>query len=74
MERNLLKRKWYVIFNDLKERWPDLTDSDIQYIYGDKNRLIERVQIRRHISATEAQADVEEFLKTLDVRQEVAYR
>jgi len=72
MERNILKRKWHVLFNELKERWPDLTQSDIDYIKGDKNKLIERVQMRSHISAAEAARDVEEFLGTLNIRQRVA--
>ena len=72
MERNVLKRKWYVLFNELKERWPDFTQSDIEYINGDKKRLIEIVRRRRHLSHAEAALDVEEFLNTLDIRQRVA--
>jgi len=72
MERNVLKRKWYVLFNELKERWPDFTQSDIEYINGDKKRLIEIVRRRRHLSDAEAALDVEEFLNTLDTRQRVA--
>jgi len=72
MERNVLKRKWYVLFNELKERWPDFTQSDIDYINADKKRLIESVRRRRHLSETEAARDVEDFLNTLDVRQRVA--
>jgi hypothetical protein len=72
MERNVLKRKWYVLFNELKERWPDFTQSDIEYITGDKKRLIEIVRRRRHLSDAEAALDVEEFLNTLDIRQRVA--
>jgi len=72
MERNVLKRKWYVLFNELKERWPDLTQSDIDYINSDKKRLIDIVRRRRHLSETEAALDVEDFLNTLDARQRVA--
>jgi hypothetical protein len=72
MERNVLKRKWYVLFNELKERWPDFTQSDIDYINADKKRLIEIVRRRRHLSETDAARDVEDFLNTLDVRQRVA--
>jgi hypothetical protein len=72
MERNVLKRKWYVLFNELKERWPDFTQSDIEYINADKKRLIEIVRRRRHLSDAEAALDVEEFLNTLDIRQRVA--
>ena len=72
MDNNLLKKKWYALFNDLKERWPDLTQSDIDYIAGDQDRLLEVVQNRRHISAAEAAQDVQEFLSTLNVRQRIA--
>ena len=65
MERNVLKKRWYVLFNDLKERWPDLTQSDVDYIRGDKQKLTEIVETRRHISPEEAVRDVEEFLETL---------
>jgi hypothetical protein len=72
MERNVLKKKWYVLFNELKERWPDFTQSDIDYINAEKKRLIEIVRRRRHLSETEAARDVEDFLNTLDARQRVA--
>jgi uncharacterized protein YjbJ (UPF0337 family) len=72
MEPNVLKKKWNVLFNELKERWPDLTQPDIDYIEGDKQKLIETVQRRRHFSAAEAARDVEQFLNTLDARQRVA--
>jgi len=72
MERNVLKRKWFILFNELKGRWPDLTQSDLDYIQADKNKLIETVRTRRHISEAEAARDVDEFLNSLVVRQNVA--
>ncbi len=72
MERNLLKKHWYSLFNELKERWPDLTQSDLEYITGDKDKLVEVVQKRRHISREGASADVAEFLDKLDVHQRIA--
>ena len=72
MERNVLKKKWYLLWNDLKERWPDLTQSDIDYVYGDHAKLVEIVEHRRHISRDEAARDVQEFLSTIDTRQRIA--
>ncbi len=72
MESNLLNKHWYSLFNELKERWPDLTQSDLEYITGDKNKLVEVVQKRRHISREEALADVAEFLDKLDVHRRIA--
>lgn len=63
MERNILKTKWRVLFNELKERWPDLTESDMEYINGDYRKLIKTVEIRRHIPKDDAVQDVNEFLK-----------
>jgi hypothetical protein len=68
---NLLKKHWYRIFNELKERWPDLTHSDLDYIFGEKRKLVEVVQKRRHISMEEAASDVEEFVQTLDIHQRI---
>ncbi len=72
METNLLKKHWYSLFNELKERWPDLTQSDLDYIDGSEDKLVEVVQTRRHISAGEARQDVDEFLRTSDVHQRIA--
>jgi len=72
MERNVLKKKWHVLFNELKERWPDFTQSDVEYINGDKTKLTEIVKMRRHISAEEAQREVDEFLNHLEIRPNFA--
>jgi len=69
---DLLRKHWYAIFNELKERWPDLTQSDLDYIVGNTNRLIEVVERRRHIAAKKAAEDVEEFVATLNVHQRVS--
>ncbi len=68
---NLLKKHWYAIYNELKERWPDLTQSDLEYIFGEKKRLVEIVKRRRHISAQEASRDVDEFVATLNIHQRI---
>ena len=72
MESNLLKKHWFAIFNELKERWPDLTQTDLDYIFGDKEKLVAVVEKRRHIPAAEASRDVEEFLNTLEIHQRVS--
>ena len=68
---NLLKKHWYAIFNELRERWPDLTQSDLEYIYGDRKKLVEVVKKRRRISAEGACRDVDEFVKRLDIHQRI---
>jgi hypothetical protein len=68
---NLLRKHWYGIFNELKERWPDLTQSDLEYIFGEKKKLVEVVKKRRHISAQKASLDVDEFVGRLDIHQRI---
>lgn len=71
MKESFLKKHWYDLFNDLKERWPDLTQSDIDYIAGDMRRLLEVVQKRRHISRAAAQDEVDDLLSRLQIHQRV---
>lgn len=72
MNENVLKKYWYGLVNDLKERWPDLTQADMVYISGDTQKLAAVLAKRRHISAAEAQDEVAHFLRRLQIRHRVA--
>jgi hypothetical protein len=72
MAGNILKAHWYVAANELKERWPDLTQKDLLYVRGDQEKLVEVVRKRRHVSEKEARADVEFFIRHLRTDQNVA--
>jgi hypothetical protein len=72
MNRNILKHGWYVIQNELNERWPALTQSDLKYIFADRDKLIAVVQKRTHVSQEKAARDVTEFLDHLKLRTSIA--
>jgi hypothetical protein len=72
MSEDLLRKHWYSLFNELKERWPDLTQSDLYYISGDMRKLIEVVQKRRHLSQEQAQAEIQDLMGRLQLRQRIA--
>ena len=72
MDRNVLKRNWLELSTELKERWPDLTQADIDYIAADEQKLIEIVQKRRHLTREEAERDVRFFINTLPPQQKLA--
>lgn len=72
MDRNVFKKNWYELATELKERWPDLTNSDLQYISGDESRLVEVVMKRRHVSQKDAEDDVRFFINSLPQRQKFA--
>ncbi|MBI4471722.1 MAG: CsbD family protein [Acidobacteria bacterium] len=71
-KRNILKKNWFELQTELKERWPDLTQSDLDYINGDEEKLLEIVMKRRHITEEEARLDVRFFLNTLPPQQKLA--
>jgi hypothetical protein len=64
MNRNILKKSWFELSTELKERWPDLTQADLDYINGDEEKLVEVVLKRRHITEEEAREDVRFFIST----------
>jgi phage terminase Nu1 subunit (DNA packaging protein) len=72
MSENFLKKHWYGLFNELKERWPELTQSDIDYISADIRKLVEVVQKREHISHAAAQDQVGDLLGRLQIHQRIA--
>jgi hypothetical protein len=72
MSEDLLRKHWYSLFNELKERWPDLTQSDLYYISGDMRKLIEVIEKRRHLSHEEAQAEIQDLMGRLQLRQRIA--
>jgi hypothetical protein len=71
MNADKLRKHWHVLFNEMKERWPELTQSDIEFIHGDKGRLVEVVKIRRHVSANEALRDVDYFIDHTKLRESI---
>ncbi len=69
MPTNTLKKHWLTLSKELKERWPDLTPTDFEYIDGFEDRLVDTVALRRHIPRLEAERDVQDFLEHLSVVQ-----
>ena len=41
-----LKGNWNIIKGKLKQKWGDLTDDDLDYVEGQKDELIGRIQKR----------------------------
>ena len=46
MDKLRIKGNWNVIKGSLKQRWGQLTDDDLQYIEGQEQELIGRIQKR----------------------------
>ena len=41
-----LKGNWNIIKGKLKQKWGDLTDDDLDYVEGQKDELVGRIQKR----------------------------
>ncbi|NBI07302.1 CsbD family protein [Senegalia massiliensis] len=51
------KSKWEKIKQNIKEKWHELTDEDIEYINGDTERLNEKFRERYGKSYDEIERD-----------------
>lgn len=72
MNRHVLKKKWNHILNDVKERWGNLSQDDLDRIAGDYDLLVSSIGRRYHLTRNLAKGEVHEFLNKLDVRQRLA--
>ena len=72
LDVSVLKHNWNNIFRELKERWPSLSQADIEFIGGDMDKLIKTVQRRTHVTADVAALDVHQFLEHLNVTRNIA--
>jgi uncharacterized protein YjbJ (UPF0337 family) len=67
--------KWKQMKGDVKSRWGKLSDDDINYIGGQKDQLVGRIQERYGIEKEEAQRQVDEWHREqreeLDAEREV---
>ena len=68
MNRDILKGKWTQIRGDVRRNWGNLTDDDLSTIYGDREKLIGRLQERYGYSREQAEREVTRFDDSLNTR------
>ena len=64
-----LEGKWNQYKGQVREKWGNLTDDDMQVIAGKRDNLIGRIQERYGIAKERATEQVDAFLKTLPVHR-----
>jgi uncharacterized protein YjbJ (UPF0337 family) len=78
MNRDELRERWDEFEDDARWIWAKLTEDDLQYVQGDAERLIERVQQRYQFDRFIAEDEVGRFLARYpgftDVRREANRR
>jgi uncharacterized protein YjbJ (UPF0337 family) len=63
MNDDILAGKWKQVKGRVREWWGDLTDDDIEYIAGKRDRLLGMLQERYGYTREEADEEIERRLR-----------
>lgn len=65
--KNVLEGKWKQLRGNVRTRWGELTDDDLDRIAGNRDRLAGLLQEKYGYTQMEAERQIDEFLDTPDV-------
>jgi len=65
MNWDQIEGKWKEMKGQLREKWGNLTDDDLEMIAGRRDQLIGRLQVRYGIAKEDASKQVDEFVSSL---------
>ena len=65
MNWDQIEGKWKQVTGSVKQKWGRLTDDDLTFINGSKDKLLGRVQERYGLSKEEAQKQIEAWTSTI---------
>lgn len=63
MNWDTIEGNWKQMTGTLKQKWAKLTDDDLQYMSGSRDRFVGRLQERYGLAKDEAQKQADEWLK-----------
>ncbi|HWB80444.1 MAG TPA: CsbD family protein [Nannocystaceae bacterium] len=64
MNWDQIEGKWEQIKGKLRQQWAKLTDDDLEYMRGGKDRAVGRLKERFGIAKDEAEKKLDELLST----------
>lgn len=65
MDWNRIEGNWKQVKGQIKEKWANLTDDDLEKIAGRRDQLEGKLQERYGIAKDLVSKDVDDWLKTL---------
>jgi uncharacterized protein YjbJ (UPF0337 family) len=64
MDWDEMKSKWTELKGSAKQRWGKLTDDDLEYVAGTRDRLTGRLQLKYGYSKPEAEREADEWFRS----------
>ena len=64
MNWETIEGKWKQLRGSVKQKWGKLTDDDLNYISGSRDKFVGRLQERYGIAKEEAQRQADEWLRS----------
>ncbi len=62
MNADVLKGKWHQLKGEVKSKWGQLTEDDLDRVAGDAEKLVGRVQERYGYERDRAKREVDDFI------------
>jgi uncharacterized protein YjbJ (UPF0337 family) len=62
MNADVLKGKWHQLKGEVKSKWGQLTDDDLDIVEGDAEKLVGKVQERYGYARQDAKREVDAFI------------
>src|SRR5580765_8253484 len=69
MNWDQVEGKWKQLKGDVRKQWGKLTDDDLEYMAGSRDKFVGRLQERYGVAREEAQKQADEWLKARDAAQ-----
>ncbi|QQD19174.1 CsbD family protein [Spongiibacter nanhainus] len=65
MNRDIAEGKWRQFKGQIKEKWANITDDDLEAAEGSSERLIGKLQERQGLAKDEAKAQLDELKRSI---------
>ena len=70
MNWDTIEGQWKQFKGKVKEKWGNLTNDDLNSMRGQRDQLIGKIQERYGIARDEAERQVDDFARTVDLGKE----
>lgn len=61
MNTDILEGKWAQLKGEVQKKWGELTDDDLEYIQGEKTKLVGKLQERYGKEKDEIEKELKDF-------------